>query len=398
VAAALADKHIVLGVTGSIACYKAVDLASKLVQAGALVDVVMSYGATRFVTPLAFRAITHREVVTDGFEASSEYGNEHVALAQRADIIAIAPATVHCIAKLALGLADDPLTTTVVAAKAPLLVAPAMDGNMYDHPATQENLAKLRERGAVIAGPAPGRLSSGLVGMGRLLETTELMGYIAATLGRDGDLAGRTVVVSAGGTMEAIDPVRVITNLSSGRMGYALAEAARDRGAKVILVAAPTGLPDPPLVQVDRVKSALEMCDAVLGHLERADALIMAAAVADYRPATEAAQKIKKTSNDLTISLTKTVDILEAAKGNFVKVGFAAESQDLVENATAKVKKKGLDLIVANDITDPQSGFGVDTNKVALIGKDLRVEELPLLTKYEVSHRILDRVIPLLRR
>ncbi len=397
-AAALADKHIVLGVTGSIACYKAVDLASKLVQAGALVDVVMSYGATRFVTPLAFRAITHREVVTDGFEASSEYGNEHVALAQRADIIAIAPATVHCIAKLALGLADDPLTTTVVAAKAPLLVAPAMDGNMYDHPATQENLAKLRERGAVIAGPAPGRLSSGLVGMGRLLETTELMGYIAATLGRDGDLAGRTVVVSAGGTMEAIDPVRVITNLSSGRMGYALAEAARDRGAKVILVAAPTGLPDPPLVQVDRVKSALEMCDAVLGHLERADALIMAAAVADYRPATEAAQKIKKTSNDLTISLTKTVDILEAAKGNFVKVGFAAESQDLVENATAKVKKKGLDLIVANDITDPQSGFGVDTNKVALIGKDLRVEELPLLTKYEVSHRILDRVIPLLRR
>jgi phosphopantothenoylcysteine decarboxylase/phosphopantothenate--cysteine ligase len=397
VAAPLANKHVVLGVTGSIACYKAVDLASKLVQAGALVDVVMSYGATRFVTPLAFRAITHREVVTDGFEASSEFGNEHVALAQRADIIAIAPATVHCIAKLALGLADDPLTTTVVAAKAPLLVAPAMDGNMYDHPATQENLAKLRERGAVIAGPAPGRLSSGLVGMGRLLESIELMGYIAATLGRDGDLAGRTVVVSAGGTMEAIDPVRVITNHSSGRMGYALAEAARDRGAKVILVAAPTGLPDPPLIQVIRVKSAQEMCDAVLGHLEHADALIMAAAVADYRPATESAQKIKKSNDDLTISLTKTVDILEAAKGSFVKVGFAAESQNLLENARVKVKNKGLDLIVANDITDPQSGFGVDTNKVALIGKDLRVEELPLLTKYEVSHRVLDRVSALIR-
>ena len=396
-AAPLADKHIVLGVTGSIACYKAVDLASKLVQAGALVDVVMSYGATRFVTPLAFRAITHREVVTDGFEAGSEFGNEHVALAQRADIIAIAPATVHCIAKLALGLADDPLTTTVVAAKAPLLVAPAMDGNMYDHPATQENLAKLSERGAVIAGPAPGRLSSGLVGMGRFLEPIELIGYIAATLGRDGDLAGRTVLVSAGGTMEAIDPVRVITNHSSGRMGYALAEAARDRGAKVVLVAAPTGLPDPPLVQVVRVKSAQEMCDAVLGHLEGAGALIMAAAVADYRPANESAQKIKKSSDDLTISLSKTVDVLEAAKGNFVKVGFAAESQNLVENARLKVQKKGLDLIVANDITDPQSGFGVDTNKVALIGSDLRVEELPVLTKYEVSHRILDRVIPLLR-
>ena len=396
-AAPLADKHIVLGVTGSIACYKAVDLASKLVQAGALVDVVMSYGATRFVTPLAFRAITHREVVTDGFEAGSEFGNEHVALAQRADIIAIAPATVHCIAKLAVGLADDPLTTTVVAAKCPLLVAPAMDGNMYDHPATQENLAKLRERGVVIAGPAPGRFSSGLVGMGRLLEPVELMGHIAATLGRGGDLAERTVVVSAGGTMEAIDPVRVITNHSSGRMGYALAEAARDRGAKVVLVAAPTGLPDPPLVQMVRIKSAQEMCEAVLGHLERADALIMAAAVADYRPATESAQKIKKSSDDLNISLTKTVDILEAAKGAFVKVGFAAESQDLVENAKAKVTKKGLDLIVANDITDPQSGFGVDTNKVALIGSDLRVEELPVLTKYEVSHRILDRVIPLLR-
>jgi phosphopantothenoylcysteine decarboxylase/phosphopantothenate--cysteine ligase len=272
-----------------------------------------------------------------------------------------------------------------------------MDGNMYDHPATQENLAKLRERGVVIAGPAPGRFSSGLVGMGRLLEPVELMGHIAATLGRDGDLAGRTVVVSAGGTMEAIDPVRVITNHSSGRMGYALAEAARDRGAKVVLVAAPTGLPDPPLVQMVRIKSAQEMCEAVLGHLERADALIMAAAVADYRPATESAQKIKKSSDDLNISLTKTVDILEAAKGAFVKVGFAAESQDLVENAKAKVTKKGLDLIVANDITDPQSGFGVDTNKVALIGSDLRVEELPVLTKYEVSHRILDRVIPLLR-
>ncbi len=396
-AASLTDKHIVLGVTGSIACYKAVDLASKLVQAGALVDVVMSYGATRLVTPLAFGAITHREVVTDGFAPHTEFGNQHVALAQRADIVVIAPATVHCIAKLAAGLADDPLTTTVLAATCPLLVAPAMDGNMYNHPATQENLAKLRGRGVVIAGPALGRFSSGLVGMGRLLEPLDLMGHIAATLGRDGDLAGRTVVVSAGGTMEAIDPVRVITNHSSGRMGYALAEAARDRGAKVVLVAAPTGLPDPTLVEVVHVRSAQEMCDAVLGHLGGADALIMAAAVADYRPATEAAQKIKKSSDDLTISLAKTVDILEAAKGSFVKVGFAAESQNLVENAKVKVKKKGLDLIVANDITDPQSGFGVDTNKVSLIGSDLRVEELPLLTKYEVSNRILDRVIPLFR-
>ena len=392
----LAQKHIVLGVTGSIACYKALDLASKLVQAGALVDAVLSYGATQFVTSLAFRAITHRDVVTGGFEPHSEFGMDHVALAQRADIIVIAPATVNCIAKLAAGLADDPLTTTVIASKAPLIIAPAMDANMYDHPAIQENLAKLRERSVTIAGPASGRLASGLMGMGRLLETQELLGHIAAALGSEGDLAGRSVVVSAGGTMEAIDPVRVITNHSSGKMGYALAEAARDRGAAVVLVTAPTSLPDPALVQVVKVVSAQEMCQAVLKHMEKADALIMAAAVADYRPSSGSSQKIKKSSEELNVALTKTVDILEAAHGNFIKVGFSAESENLVSNAQAKVQSKGLDLIVANDITDPDSGFGVDTNKVALIDRDLQVEELPLLSKYEVGNRVLDRVRSLL--
>ena len=392
----LADKHIVLGVTGSIACYKAVDLASKLVQAGALVDVVMSYGATRFVTPLAFRSITHREVVTDIYDTGSEFANEHVALARRADIVVIAPATVHCIAKLAAGLADDPLTTTVIATQAPLLLAPAMDAAMYDHPATQENLEKLRQRGVGIAGPAPGRLASGLIGMGRLLETPELLGHIAAALGQSGDLAGRTIVISAGGTQEPIDPVRVITNNSSGKMGYALAEAARDRGAKVVLVAAPTGLADPPLVQLVRVQTAGQMAEAVLREVGQADALIMAAAVADYRPAAAAEQKIKKADADLTIELAKTTDILEAARGDFVKVGFAAESENLVANATDKVRRKSLDLIVANDITEADSGFGSDTNKVVLIDRELQVEELPLLTKYEVSQRILDRVQPLL--
>lgn len=395
-AAPLIDRHIVLGVTGSIACYKALDLASKLVQQGGLVDVVLSYGATKFLTPLAFRAITHRDVVTDGFDPHTEFGIEHVALAQRADIIVIAPATVHCIAKLAAGLADDPLTTTAIASKSPLMVAPAMDAGMFDHPATQDNLAKLRERGVVIAGPASGRLASGLMGMGRLLETPELLGYIAATLGKRGDLAGRSIVVSAGGTMEAIDPVRVITNHSSGKMGYRLAEAARDRGADVVLVTTPTSLPDPVQVKVVKIKSAQEMCEAVLKHVEEADALIMAAAVADYRPSTEASQKIKKSSDDLTIALTKTVDILEAAKGSYIKVGFSAESENLLDNAKAKVQRKGLDLIVANDIMDLDSGFGVDTNKVALIGKDLKVDHLPLLTKYEVSNRVLDRVRDLL--
>ena len=393
----LADKHIVLGVTGSIACYKALDLASKLVQAGALVDTLLSYGATQFVTPLAFRSITHREVVTDTFDPNSEFSNQHVALARKADIVVVAPATVHCIAKLALGLADDPLTTTVVATKAPLLVAPAMDADMFDHPATQENLGKLRQRGVAIAGPAPGRLASGLIGMGRLLEPSELLGHIAAALGRQGDLAGRTVVVSAGGTMEPIDPVRVITNHSSGKMGYAVAEAARDRGAQVVLVTAPTSLPDPPLVRMIRVRTAQEMCDAVLSQVEGADALIMAAAVADYRPAIKAQQKIKKSAAELNIPLAKTTDILEEAEGNFVKVGFAAESENLVSNARDKVHRKGLDLIVANDITDPEAGFGVDTNKVTFISRDLEVEELPLLTKYDVSLRILDRVRDLFR-
>ena len=396
-AGALANKHVVLGVTGSIACYKALDLASKLVQAGALVDIIMSYGATQFVTPLAFRSITHRTVVIDSFDPESEYSVEHVALAQQADVIVVAPATVHCIAKLALGLADDPLTTTIVAAKCPLVVAPAMDGNMYDHPATQSNIATLKKRGVVIAGPGTGRLASGLSGVGRLLETQELLGYISYTIGKDGDLAGRTVVVSAGGTMEPIDPVRVITNHSSGKMGYALAEAARDRGADVVLVTAPTSLPDPALVNVVQIRTAEQMGEAIQRHLDKADALVMAAAVADYRPATAADQKIKKAEDEMNISLAKTTDILKSAEGNYVRVGFAAESQNLVENAKAKVASKKLDLIVANDITAEGSGFGSETNQVTFIDRYMQVEELPLLTKYDVSNRILDRVRDLIR-
>lgn len=394
-------KRVVLGVTGSIACYKALDLASKLTQAGALVDVIMSFGAAQFVTPLAFRSLTHRAVVTDGFDVNAEYAVEHVALARQADIIVVAPATVHCIAKLAMGLADDPLTTTAVASRAPLLVAPAMDADMFEHPATQDNLARLRARGAVVAGPGRGRLASGLTGWGRLLETPELLGYIAYTLGRDGDLAGRTIVVSAGGTAEPIDPVRVITNHSSGKMGYAVAEAARDRGARVSLVSAARHLPDPPLVEVTRAGTAQEMCDAVLARVGAADALIMAAAVADYRPVNAAGQKIKKSDDAgdmLSIPLARTTDILAATqgRGRLVRVGFAAESENLVGNAAAKVRAKALDLIAANDITSEGSGFGADTNRVTLIDRELNAEELPLLTKYEVGHRILDRVARLL--
>ena len=394
---ALAGRNIVLGVTGSIACYKALELASKLAQAGANVETMLSYGATQFVTPLAFRSLTHRSVVTDTFDADAEHSVEHVALARWAELVVIAPATVHCIAKLAAGLADDPLTTTVIATEAPLLVAPAMDANMFDHPATQENIARLRKRGVRLAGPAPGRLASGLTGTGRLVEPAELLGHIAAALGQGGDLAGRRVVVSAGGTQEAIDPVRVITNHSSGRMGFAVAEAARDRGAAVTLVTAPVALPEPPLTRVVKVRSAQDMCAAVLAATAGADALIMAAAVADYRPSVAAGQKIKKTAADeMAIHLDKTIDILATTTGDFVRVGFSAESENLEANAADKVRRKDLDLIVANDITEEGSGFGADTNRVALIDRELRVERLPLLSKYAVGHRILDRVVELL--
>ncbi len=392
----LVNKHIVLGVTGSIASYKAIDLASKLTQAGALVDTILTYGATQFVTPLAFRSITHRDVITDLYDLDSEFSNEHVALARRADIVTIVPATVNCIAKLAWGMADDPLTTTVVATEAPLLIAPAMDGNMYSHPATQDNLQILERRGVVIVGPDQGYLASGLSGKGRLVDPTQLVGHIAAALGKKGDLSGKKIVISAGGTQEPIDPVRVITNNSSGKMGYAIAEAARDRGAEVILITAPTTLSDPPSITVKNVTTAAEMCSLVLSEVTDSDALIMSAAVADYRPKTSAEQKIKKSDSGLTIDLTKTEDILEKATGNFVKVGFSAESENLVSNATEKISRKSLDLIVANDITDPDSGFGKDTNKVVIIDDQLQAEHLPILTKYDVGNEILTRVLKVL--
>ena len=397
-AGVLEGKVIVLGVTGSIASYKALDLASKLTQAGALVDTIMSYGATQFVTPLAFRSITHRSVVTDTFDPESELSVEHVALAQRADMVAVAPATAHFIAKAAAGLADDPLTTTILATAAPVMVAPAMDGHMYNNPATQENLSRLKDRGITIVGPVIGRLASGLEGMGRLVETPELMGHICSILGRTGDLAEYTIAISAGGTQEPIDPVRVITNRSSGKMGYAIAEAARDRGAQVFLITAPTALADPVAVHICRVGTALEMRDAVLKAIAHADALIMAGAVADYRPSSVASQKLRKGSDAWTLELEKNPDILEESRGSFVKVGFAAESANLLENARDKLLRKSLDLIVANDITLEGSGFGSDTNKVLIVDKSGAVDDLPLMPKERVAHRILDRVSRLLPR
>ena len=390
----LANKHVVLGVSGSIACHKAVDLSSKLTQQGALVDVAMTKGATMFVTPLAFRAITHRAVLLEVFDPQTEMGIDHVAAAERADVVVVAPATANTIAKLALGLADDAVSTTVLATQAPVIVCPAMDGHMYDNPATQENLLRLESRGVMVAGPASGPLASGLTGTGRLLETEEILGHIRLVLGRHGDLKGKKVVVSAGGTREAIDPVRFIGNRSSGKMGYALAEAARDRGATTVLVSGPSALSDPVGAIVTRVETTSEMQDAVASESNDADVLIMAAAVADWRPAAAATHKLKKgNAQRLTIDLERTPDIVAGVRRDgLIKVGFAAESENLEDNARLKLREKGLDLIAANDITAPDSGFATDTNRVVLLDKNGDVERLGLMSKYKVAHRIMDRV------
>jgi phosphopantothenoylcysteine decarboxylase/phosphopantothenate--cysteine ligase len=392
----LEGKIIVLGVTGSIAVYKAVDIANKLSRAGAKVDVVMTEEATKFVAPLSFRALTSRAVVTDMFDASSEFNITHISLAGAANVVVIAPATANIIAKLAAGIADDVLSCVVLATRAPVVIAPAMDANMYENTVTQENVSKLKKRGFIFVGPRFGKLASGKEGLGRFANTEEIIGVISQVLGKKGDLANRHAVVTAGSTQEFIDPVRIITNRSSGKMGYALAEAARDRGAKVTLITGPTLLTRPVGVEVIDVCTAEEMFQAVEKAVSRADVLIMAAAVADYRPRSTAREKIKKGDTGLTLELKRTTDILTEVKGNFLRVGFAAESENLVENATQKLRQKKLDLIVANDITAKDSGFGTDTNRVTIIDKAGKVKKLPLLPKREVAEKVLDKVAKLL--
>ncbi|MEW6033557.1 MAG: bifunctional phosphopantothenoylcysteine decarboxylase/phosphopantothenate--cysteine ligase CoaBC [Chloroflexota bacterium] len=394
----LLGKTVVLGVTGSVAAYKAVDIASKLTQEGACVEVVMTPAAVEFVRPLNFRSVTGRPVATEMFEMTSEFSIEHVALAQAADVVAIAPATANTIAKLAAGMADNLLCSTVLATKAPVIIAPAMNVNMWDNSFTQDNLAKLRHHGFIIVGPGHGWLAEGRIGFGRMVDPTQIIGTIKQVLGRKGDLAERHIVVTAGGTQEPVDPVRHIGNRSSGKMGYALAEAARDRGARVTLVAGPTALPDPVAVTVLHVRTAEEMYEAVVKAVPEADALLMAAAVADYRPAEQSPEKIKKDAASLVLRLTRTKDILEEVRGDFIRVGFAAESNDLVANAEKKLKRKDLDLIVANDISHSDSGFGADTNRVIILERSGRVEDVPLLPKRLVADRILDKVVTLLVR
>lgn len=388
------NKRIVLGVTGSIASYKAADLASKLVQSGALVDTVLTKSATEFVSELTFKSLTHREVYTNLYSTDSSLSINHVSLAESADLIIVAPATANTIAKIANGISDDVLTTTILATTAPIIIAPAMDANMFDNPATEANVSTLIARGIFIAGPAEGRLASGIVGRGRMIEPFDIISAANMLLGKDGDFSGKKIVVSAGGTEEAIDPVRTITNRSSGKMGYAIAEAARDRGAIVSLVAAPNNLARPVGISVTNIKSADDMKKAIEDECLEADALIMAAAVADWRPSEKLDSKAKKNQSDTwSLELVKNPDIIAGINStNLIKVGFAAESENLVENSKTKIKSKNLDFIVANDITASDSGFSVDTNKVTIIHADGTTEALPLMSKYDVAHSILDRV------
>lgn len=388
--------RIVLGVCGSIASYKAADLASKLTQAGAEVDVILTGAAQKFVAPLTFRGLTGRPVFTDMYDPQSPLAEEHVALARVASAMIIAPASATTLARLAHGMADDMVALTVLATTAPVLVAPAMDAQMWLHAATQSNVALLRERGIIFVGPEEGRLASGHTGLGRLVETEAMLGAVRQALGAHGDLAGRRIVVSAGGTHEPLDPVRFVGNRSSGKMGFAIAEAARDRGAHVTLISGPVALPTPYGVARIDVETTADMASVVGDATTGCDALIMAAAPADFRPAAAADQKIKRTGASLRIELVPNEDIIAGLRGDFVKVGFAAETEQLMANAQAKIAKKGLDLIAANDVTAAQAGFGHDTNRVTLIAADGSIDELPLLSKYEAGHRILDRVAAIL--
>ncbi len=400
---ALPGAHLLVGVTGSIAAYKAAVLVSALIQHGARVDVVLTAAGARFVSAATFTALTPGAVCTDMFAplAGATGRIPHLELARRADLIVVAPASAHTLARLAHGMADDLLSLTALSSRAPLLLAPAMEAEMWRHPATQRNLALLRGDGAAIAGPATGRHASGAGGAGRMLEPAELVGHVRLLLGRGCDLAGRGCLITAGGTREPLDPVRVLGNRSSGKMGVALARAARDRGAQVTLITTAEAPVDAAGMRVETVESAAEMQAAVTAHLETTDVLLMAAAVADYRPAAVAPQKIKKSrsGNEHHLRLQRTADIVAgaAAAGSArprVIVAFAAETEQLEQHARAKLAAKGADLIVGNPVTTGagETVFGSDRNEVLLIAPDTPTVRLPLMPKEQTAHHVLDAV------
>ena len=392
----LKGKTIVLGVTGGIACFKAAALASMLVKQHANVQVIMTENATKFVTPLTFEQLTGQKALTDTFDRNFQHSVEHIAVADRADLVLIAPATANIIAKLAHGLADDMLTTTVLACDCPKAIAPAMNTKMYENPVTQDNLATLRRYGWEVAEPASGHLACGAEGKGRLPEPEELLELCLHAIAREKDLCGKRVLVTAGPTREALDPVRYLTNRSSGRMGYAIAKAAARRGAEVTLVSGPTALPRPGYMEIVDVESARDMFDAVTSRAPEMDIIIKAAAVADYRPADVAEDKIKKKDGDLTIPLERTRDILgtlgqRKREGQFL-CGFSMETRDLIDNSRKKLTKKNLDMVAANNVKVAGAGFGVETNVLTLITAEGE-KELPLMSKDAAADALLDAIL-----
>ena len=401
--------RVALGVTGGVAAYKAAELVRRLQQEKLDVQVVMTRAACEFITPLTFAALTGQKVITSMFGADSaaaapnvESAIEHIAVAQRIDLLLIAPATADILAKLAHGIADDFLTTLYLATKAPVIVAPAMNVNMWEHPATQQNVATLRARGVRVVDPSEGYLACGMTGAGRLAPLEAIAAAACEVLGLKHDFANQTVLITAGPTQESIDPARYISNRSSGKMGYALADAAQRRGAHVVLVSGPTDLPAPEGVDWVPVRTAAEMYAAVLEHAPSANIVIKAAAVSDYRVAEPAASKMKRESGRVTLELEPTADILaELAAGTSaerdaqVLIGFAAETDRIAEHAREKLARKGADIIVANDITQKDAGFDTDTNIVTLFFRDGREVALPKMSKFDVANQILDRAIDL---
>lgn len=397
----LRDKTVVIGVSGGIAVYKTLDVISRLRKLGINVNVIMTKSATEFVAPLSFQSLSQNYVVCDMFEDPKTWDVEHISLAKRADVFLIAPATANVIGKMVNGIADDMLTTTVMATKAKVLIAPAMNTNMYENPIVQRNINTLKELGYNFVDPESGRLACGDTGKGKLAAPETIVDEVVKLLSKEQDLKGKKIIVTAGPTIESIDPMRYITNRSTGKMGYSIAKEAIERGADVTLVTGPTNLNPPQnLKKLVKIESAEDMYKAVLENLNENDVVIKSAAVADYKPKYYSTKKIKKSEDDLSIELDRNKDIaleIGKIKEDKILVGFAAETNDLIENASRKIKKKNLDFIVANDLTKEGAGFGVDTNIVKIIDKDGNITEYPKMKKEEVANVILDKIKMLLK-
>ncbi|GFO86810.1 bifunctional phosphopantothenoylcysteine decarboxylase/phosphopantothenate--cysteine ligase CoaBC [Anaerostipes butyraticus] len=392
----LRGKTVVLGVTGSIAAYKMANVASMLVKQGCEVHVVMTKNATNFINPIAFESLTNTKCLVETFDRNFQFHVAHVSLTDKADVMLIAPASANVIGKIAGGIADDMLTTTVMACQKPVIIAPAMNTKMYENPILQDNLNKLRRFGYEIIEPASGHLACGTSGAGKMPSEEVLVSYIERCISKEKDLEGKHVMVTAGPTVEAIDPVRYISNHSSGRMGYAIAKAAMLRGAKVTLISGPSSLEPPMFVDVIKIQSAADMYEAVMAHKDEQDIIIKAAAVADYTPAEVSDEKVKKKDDDMAIRLTRTRDILKALgenrkEGQFL-CGFSMETQNMLENSRAKLKKKNIDMIVANNLKEKGAGFGTETNVVTFI-TEKEEAELPIMSKDEVADQLLDFIL-----